>query len=195
MNTKRTKTPAAATNGTTFPGLVVWFTGLSGAGKTTISRGVKELLLRREIPTVWLDGDEMRKGLCSDLGFSEEDRRENSRRVAETARLFRQTGFVVLVSLITPYRDQRERARTRIGAKHFMEVYVKADRELCIRRDPKGLYRKAMRGEISRFTAVSDRYEEPVAPDLIIDTERLTQQEAICMAADAAIVRIGGDIG
>jgi len=148
----------------------VWFTGLSGSGKSTIATEVERVLIAQHRPTYLLDGDNLRHGLNGDLGFSAADRAENVRRVAEVARLFADAGVVALVPLISPYRAGREHARAIHVAAGlpFVEVYVDTPIELCERRDPKGLYRKARAGEISGFTGLDDPYEPPVTPELVL---------------------------
>lgn len=160
-------------------GLVIWFTGLSGAGKSTIAVELEKELLSHGRAAYRLDGDNIRMGLNSDLGFSESDRNENIRRTAEVAALFQDAGLIVLVAFISPYREMREKARTTIGSEHFSEIYVKADLETCEKRDTKGFYRKARLGQIENFTGISDVYEEPEKPDLILDTESMTVEEAV----------------
>ena len=151
-------------------GATVWFTGLSGSGKSTIATKVERVLIAQHRPTYLLDGDNLRHGLNGDLGFSAADRAENVRRVAEVARLFADAGVVALVPLISPYRAGREHARAIHVAAGlpFVEVYVDTPIELCERRDPKGLYRKARAGEISGFTGLDDPYEPPVTPELVL---------------------------
>ena len=145
-------------------GLTVWFTGLSGAGKTTICRYVQMELATRDITVEVLDGDVMRKHLCKDLGFSEADRKENIRRIAQVAKLLTHHGKIVLVAAISPYRSGREEARSNIG--DFIEVYVNAPLAVCEKRDPKGLYRQARIGLIHGFTGIDDPYEAPLSPDV-----------------------------
>ena len=166
-------------------GLVVWLTGLSGSGKTTLAQEAERRLLESGRPAFILDGDRLRRGLCGDLGFSDGDRAENIRRAAETAELFRQAGLVTLVTLISPFRESRAEAR-RIAGADFMEVYVKADVDTCVRRDPKGLYKKALAGEIPAFTGLTSPYEPPEDPELVLDTEAM--DEAAC--ADALVEAI-----
>jgi adenylylsulfate kinase len=168
-------------------GLVVWFTGISGAGKSTIAIEVERELINLGRLSYRLDGDNIRQGLCSDLGFSESDRNENIRRVAEVAALFRDAGLITLVSLISPYQEMREFAKERIGKDSFLEVYIKADVETCIARDPKGLYKKAAEGAIDNFTGISSIYEEPVNPDIIIDTVKMNVADATKMVVDAIL--------
>ena len=149
-------------------GQVVWFTGLSGSGKSTIANAVSKELHRKKVPHTILDGDTLRKGLTKDLGFSEADRVENIRRTAEVAKLMADSGLIVLVSLISPYRADRENARNLVGGDRFLEVFVDTPRHECERRDPKGLYEKARLGLLPNFTGVSSRYEKPESPDLIL---------------------------
>ncbi len=160
-------------------GLVIWFTGLSASGKSTIAVEVERRLFEQKKAVYRLDGDNIRYGLNSDLDFSEAGRLENLRRIAEVAALMKDAGLIVLVSFISPYRQMREFAREKAGPGGFIEVYVKASLETCARRDPKGLYTLAKRGEIKDFTGISAPYEEPLNPEITIDTERLTLEEAV----------------
>ncbi len=167
-------------------GLVVWLTGLSGAGKSTIAQETERRLTAGGTAAYLLDGDKLRRGLCADLGFSEADRNENVRRVAETAKLFCDAGLVTLVTLISPFAAERADAR-RLAEDAFLEVYVKASLEECIRRDPKRLYEKALAGQISAFTGVSSPYEPPEHPELVLDTERADEEtcvETLCRAIE-----------
>ncbi len=151
-------------------GATVWFTGLSGSGKSTVAAEVERLLVEAKQATYVLDGDNLRHGLNRDLGFSGADRDENVRRVAEVARLFADAGVVALVPLISPYRNGRERARqahAEVGLS-FFEVFVDTPLELCEQRDPKGLYAKARAGKLTGFTGIDDPYEPPAAPDLVL---------------------------
>lgn len=157
-------------------GLTVWFTGLSGAGKTTLCRAVETELLGRGFPVEVLDGDAVRTYLCRDLGFSEADRNENIRCIAYVAQLLTRNGVVVLVAAISPYRDSREAARAAIG--NFIEVYVNAPLEVCEARDPKGLYRRARRGELEHFTGIDGPYEAPFTPDVECHTDVETPAES-----------------
>ena len=153
-------------------GAVLWFTGLSGSGKSTLSRRVEHHLLRRGVFAYVLDGDNIRHGLNADLGFSKEDRHENIRRVGEVSRLFVDAGAIVLAALISPYREDRNRVRTLFEPGEFLETYVAADLETCEKRDPKGLYARARKGEIPEFTGVHAPYEIPQSPEIQVDTER-----------------------
>ena len=165
-------------------GFTLWFTGLSGAGKSTLAAAVSAELGRRGLPVEVLDGDEVRQNLSKGLGFSREDRDTNIRRIGYVAKLLTRNGVAVITAAISPYRAVRDEVREQIGA--FIEVYVKASLDECIRRDTKGLYRKALAGEIPQFTGVSDPYEEPPAPELVIDTER----EEITDSASRVIDRL-----
>jgi bifunctional enzyme CysN/CysC len=151
-------------------GATVWFTGLSGSGKSTIANELERLLVAAGQPAYVLDGDNLRHGLNADLGFAAADRDENVRRVAEVARLFADAGLVALVPLISPYREARERARRAhdVAGLPFVEVFVDTPIEICESRDPKGLYRKARAGEITGFTGIDDPYEPPVDPELVL---------------------------
>lgn len=169
-------------------GLVVWFTGLSGSGKSTIAAEIEKELIARKKAAYWLDGDILRFGLNSDLGFSEQDRQENIRRFAEVAALFKDAGIIVLVSVISPAREMRDLARRTAGGSGFIEVYVKADLSTCEQRDPKGLYRKARTGEIANFTGISSPYEEPENPDIVIDTDTLTIEESVKLVLALTII-------
>jgi bifunctional enzyme CysN/CysC len=159
-------------------GGVLWFTGLSGAGKSTIAMAVEQELFRRGYQTYVLDGDNVRRGLNSNLDFSPADRAENIRRVGEVAALFADSGLIVVTAFISPYRADRYRARTAAG-DGFHEIYINASLETCEKRDPKGLYRKARSGEIADFTGVTAPYETPESPELTIDTDRLAIEESV----------------
>ncbi|ADL13553.1 adenylyl-sulfate kinase [Acetohalobium arabaticum] len=160
-------------------GIVVWFTGLSGSGKSTIAVEVERELIKTGKAVYRLDGDNIRHGLNSDLGFSEEDRNENIRRIAEVAALMKDAGLITLASFISPFQEMRKFACKKAGEENFIEVYVKADVETCAQRDPKGLYDKAKQGEIDNFTGISSPYEEPKNPELVIDTTKLSIQESV----------------
>ena len=165
---------------------VVWMTGLPGAGKTTIAQALNAALLEQGTNVVVLDGDTLREGLCSDLGFSDLERLENVRRIAHVAKLFQQTGHVVLVATISPLAAQREMARGIIGAG-FLETFISASAELCSQRDPKGMYAQARLGKIAYFTGVSSAYEVPAHPDLVIETSRCRVESAVA----TIILRLG----
>jgi adenylylsulfate kinase len=160
-------------------GQVAWLYGLSGSGKSTIAAAVQRALHAEGRLVQVLDGDNIRAGLNRNLGFSDEDRRENIRRIAEVARLFVDTGTVVLASFITPLREFRARAREIVGAEDFLEVYVRASFEECARRDVKGIYGRAAAGKVARFSGKDSAFEEPEEPDLLLDTERATVEESV----------------
>lgn len=160
-------------------GAVLWFTGLSGSGKSTVAKKLEQALYERKARTMFLDGDNLRHGLNGDLGFSAEDRKENIRRVAEVARLGYTHGNIVLCSFISPYREDRDFARSLAENGRFHEIFVKCDIEVCKRRDPKGLYAKALSGEIKNFTGISAPYEEPVSPELIVETDIQSTEEIV----------------
>lgn len=151
-------------------GAIIWFTGLSGAGKSTLAHAVEEALHQRGCRTFVLDGDNVRHGLCGDLGFSPEARVENIRRVGEVAKLFMEAGVIVLTAFISPYRAERERVRGMVEHGDFMEIYCDASIAVCESRDVKGLYQKARSGQISEFTGISSPYEAPESPELSINT-------------------------
>ncbi len=150
--------------------VLLWFTGLSGAGKSTLAHAVEETLYKMGCSTFVLDGDNVRHGLCGDLGFSEIDRKENIRRVGEAAKLFLEAGVIVLTAFISPFREDRERVRKLIGDTDFIEIYCQCPIEICEERDVKGLYKKARQGLINNFTGISSPYEIPEHPELVIDT-------------------------
>jgi adenylylsulfate kinase len=162
---------------------VLWFTGLSGSGKSTLAHVVEQRLHRLGCRTFVLDGDNLRHGLCSDLGFSAEDRRENIRRAGETAALFVQSGAIVLTALISPFAQDRQRARALVPEGQFYEIYCNASVDDCERRDVKGLYRRARAGEVREFSGISSPYEPPAAPDLVLHTAR----DSIERCADAVL--------
>lgn len=156
--------------------VVLWFTGLSGAGKSTIAHAVEEQLHQKGYHTFVLDGDNVRHGLCGDLGFSDADRMENIRRVGEVAKLFVEAGVIVLTAFISPFRADRDKARQLIQGD-FVEIYCDCSLEVCEERDVKGLYRKARAGEIKHFTGISSPYEIPENPELSINTGGKTIEE------------------
>ena len=158
-------------------GLTIWFTGLSGAGKSTIAIALERMLAEQGFLCRILDGDNIRHGINADLGFSDTARRENIRRIAEICKLFTDTGVITLAAFVSPTRELREMARTIIGEKDFYEVYVATPLNECERRDVKGLYAKARRGEIAEFTGISAPFEEPLSPSLRIDTTGQTAEE------------------
>ena len=153
---------------------VLWFTGLSGSGKSTLAHAVEEVLYKQGCRTFVLDGDNVRHGLCGDLGFSIEDRTENIRRVGEVAKLFIEGGLIVLTAFISPLRADRDAVRNIMPHGDFIEIYCAASLEVCESRDVKGLYKKARAGEIPEFTGISSPYEEPVNPEIIVNTGELS---------------------
>ena len=156
-----------------------WFTGLSGAGKSTIATAIEEKLFFSGLLTCILDGDNIRSGLCRDLSFSPEHRSENLRRVAETAKLLMTTGIICLSAFVSPMRQDRELVRSIVGQKHFSEIYVRCPLALCESRDVKGNYRKARTGEIPDYTGISASYEEPLNPAIVLDTDRMSIEECV----------------
>jgi adenylyl-sulfate kinase len=160
-------------------GVVIWLTGLSGSGKSTIGYALERRLNGGRHLTYVLDGDNMRHGLCSDLGFSHEDRTENIRRIGEVAALFAEAGLIIVTSFISPYRSDRELARQRVPEGKFIEVFLDVSVEVCERRDPKGLYKKARAGEILDFTGVSAPYEKPETAELTLDTDSLSVESCV----------------
>ena len=165
-------------------GMMIWFTGLSGSGKTTVALGVERELHQRGILCRILDGDNIRDGINSNLGFSEEDRRENIRRIAEIGKLFVETGIVTLACFVSPTEEIREMARQIIGADDFNEIFISTPLEECERRDVKGLYAKARRGEVRNFTGISAPFEAPKSPTLSIDTSRQPLETSVQQVVD-----------
>ncbi|SFI28535.1 adenylylsulfate kinase [Paenibacillus sp. UNC496MF] len=159
--------------------LALWFTGLSGAGKSTLALTLEKALHDRGIGSYVLDGDNIRHGLNRDLGFSEEDRKENLRRIGEVSKLFADAGLVVLSAFISPDEQDRRMVRELFAPGEFAEVYVKCSLEECEKRDPKGLYKKARSGQIRNFTGIGAKYDVPGSPELVIDTERMPVAEAV----------------
>lgn len=158
---------------------ILWFTGLSGAGKSTLANAVEQQLHERGLKSYVLDGDNIRHGLNRGLGFGPADRKENIRRIAEVAKLFVDAGVIVLTAFISPFREDRELARGLVEPDEFVEIYVKCPLEECERRDPKGLYRKARSGEIAEFTGITSPYEEPFAPELVVESGTQSVEESV----------------
>lgn len=163
---------------------LVWFTGLPASGKSSIAHRVEKELFNQGSHTYVLDGDNVRHGLNSNLGFSREDRRENLRRIVELSKLLVDAGLIVLAAFISPHREDREYVRSRFKNDNFLEIYVKCPVEECEKRDPKGNYRKARAGIIKDYTGVSAPYEEPGNPDLVIDTEKLDLETSVKKVLD-----------
>lgn len=157
---------------------VIWLTGLSGAGKSTIAKLLEQQLFANNFLPAVLDGDNLRTGLCNNLSFTEVDRAENVRRTAETAKILLENGFVVVAALISPLIYMREQAKQIIGAENFLEVFIDTPVSVCVDRDVKGLYKKAQNNQIANFTAIAQSYEPPVAPFFTIDTQTQTPQES-----------------
>ena len=158
---------------------VIWFTGLSGSGKSTLAHAVEELLHQKGCKTFVMDGDNVRHGLSADLRFSDEDRKENLRRIGEVSKLFIEAGTIVLTAFISPFREDREWVRSLIPHGDFLEVYVDCPIEVCEERDVKGLYRRARAGEVKEFTGISSPYELPEKPELTVNTEQETFEESV----------------
>ncbi|HFD91858.1 MAG TPA: adenylyl-sulfate kinase [Gammaproteobacteria bacterium] len=158
--------------------VILWFTGLSGSGKSTLAHAVEEKLHEMNCRTFVLDGDNIRHGLCGDLGFSDEDRVENIRRIGEVAKLFLEAGVISLTAFISPFRSDRERVRNLVPHGDFLEIYCHCPLEICEERDVKGLYKKARAGEIKAFTGIDSPYEEPLAPELTVETGSESLEES-----------------
>lgn len=159
--------------------VILWFTGLSNSGKSTIAHAVEERLFELKCRTFVFDGDNVRHGLCADLGFSHADRDENIRRIGEMSKLFVEAGVIALTAFISPFRAERNRVRNLVPEGDFLEIYVKCPVEVCEQRDVKGHYRKARNGEIKEFTGISSPYEEPTHPDLVVTTDTMAVTEGV----------------
>ncbi len=160
-------------------GIVLWFIGLSGSGKSTLANGLQAKLFENDFNAIVLDGDNTRLGINKDLGFTEKDRNENIRRVAEISKLFAETGHIVINAFISPFQSNRIQARNIISDKDFLEVYIDSSIVACEKRDVKGLYKKARAGEISDFTGISSPFEAPIKPDILVKTDEQTPDESI----------------
>lgn len=161
------------------PGMVIWFIGLSGSGKSTVASELERQLFQQGKHTYILDGDNIRSGLNSDLDFSDAARKENLRRIGEVAKLMVDASIITLTAFITPFEEERQRVKELIGPENFIEVYVNCPIEECEKRDVKGLYAKARKGEISNFTGISSPFEEPESPDVLVPTHQLTVEEGV----------------
>ena len=168
---------------------ILWFTGLSGAGKSTLANAVNQALFERGLATYVLDGDNVRHGLCKDLGFSDADREENIRRIGEVAKLFLDSGVIVLTAFVSPFRADRDKARALVDDGDFIEVFCSADLGVCEERDTKGLYAKARAGEIKEFTGISSPYEAPESPELSVDTGAAALNACVEQVVNALIER------
>ena len=153
-------------------GVVIWFTGLSASGKSTIAHKTERMLSDRKCSTYVFDGDNVRHGLCGDLGFSKEERAENIRRIGEMVNLFIDAGIIAITAFISPFQTERNKIRDLVGSENFVEVFVDCPIEVCIERDPKGIYKKALAGDIKDFTGISSPYEKPENPSVIINSEK-----------------------
>ena len=171
-------------------GIMIWFTGLSGSGKSTVAMGVERELHAQGILCRILDGDNVRAGINNNLGFSAEDRIENIRRIAEIGKLFVQTGVVTLACFVSPTNDIRQMAREIVGKEDFLEVYISTPIEECERRDVKGLYARARKGEVKNFTGISAPFEAPVSADIDIDTSKIPLEESVKTITDLIIKRV-----
>ena len=160
-------------------GVIIWFTGLSGAGKSTLAHAVEEKLHQMGCRTFVLDGDNVRHGLCRDIGFSNQNRMENIRRVGEVAKLFMEAGVIVLTAFISPFRADREHVRDMVGNSDFIEIFCDSTIQVCENRDVKGLYKKARAGEILEFTGITSPYERPDKPEVIVETGRLPLTDCV----------------
>ena len=160
-------------------GAILWFTGLSGAGKSTIAHAVEDRLHKDKVRTYVLDGDNIRRGLCKDLGFTDADRTENIRRIGEVSRLMMQAGVITLTAFISPFRSDRQIARSLVDTGDFIEIYCRAPLEVCEDRDPKGLYKKARAGQRPEFTGIDSPYEEPQTPEIVVDTQHQSVDECV----------------
>lgn len=169
--------------------VILWFTGMSGAGKSTLAHAVEEELHRRGCRTFVFDGDNVRHGLCADLGFSSEDRVENIRRIGEMTKLFLEAGVIALTAFISPFRKDRERVRSLVPHGEFLEIYCLCPLDLCERRDVKGLYKRARAGEIKDFTGISSPYEEPDDPELVVDCGELPLEACVVKVLELLMAR------
>lgn len=165
--------------------VLVWLTGLSGSGKSTLANALEQALFERSYHTYSLDGDNVRHGLCRDLGFSERDRAENIRRIGEVAALMVDAGLIVIASFISPFQRERQMVRQMLEPGEFIEVYLSTPLEVCEKRDPKGLYQKARAGEIGNFTGISSPYEPPEAPEVKVDSSQVSLEEGVMRVIDA----------
>ena len=164
--------------------VVIWFTGLSASGKSTLAGALEEILTAQGYHTYLLDGDNVRHGLCGDLGFSDADRKENIRRVGEVAGLMADAGLIVMAAFISPFRADRRMVREMLPAGQFVEVFMDASLKVCKARDPKGMYVKAERGEIKEFTGIDSPYEAPLKPEVRVDADRLSVPEGLTLLLD-----------
>jgi len=162
-------------------GIAIWLTGLSGSGKSTLANSLEAALFKKGCNTIILDGDNIRHGLNSDLGFSAMDRKENIRRIGEVAKLLTENGMIVITSFISPFRKDRDAVRKKMKKRDFIEVFLNCDIKTCVKRDPKGLYKKAHSGKIKDFTGISSSYEKPLHPEIELDTAALNADKCAQM--------------
>lgn len=169
--------------------VILWFTGLSGAGKSTLAHAVEDRLHQAGCRTFVLDGDNVRHGLCGDLGFNDQDRRENIRRIAEVAKLMLEAGVITLTAFISPFQSDRQQARQLVEDGEFLEIYCNCDLSVCEQRDVKDLYKKARQGQIPSFTGISSPYEAPENPELVVDTGQENLDRCVDQVLEALIQR------
>lgn len=170
--------------------VIIWLTGLSGSGKSTLAGLLEETLYDEGMKTFLLDGDNIRLGLNKDLGFTEIDRKENIRRIAEVAKLMVDAGLIVITAFISPFRQERDFVRQLVGPGEFIEVYVNTPLEICEQRDPKGLYKKVRSGELQHFTGIDSPYEEPLYPELNVETAGRSPEECVQLILDFLLPRV-----
>jgi adenylylsulfate kinase len=172
------------------PSLLIWFTGLSGSGKSTLANLLEIELHENDFRTYLLDGDSLRLGLNNDLGFSPEDRSENIRRIGEVSKLMLNAGMITIAAFVSPFEKDRAMVQAIVGAENYMEIFVDTSLEECIKRDVKGLYKKAIAGEIKEFTGISSPYEKPSNPTIIISTEEQTLEEALAIILETVLLKL-----
>lgn len=169
---------------------LIWFTGLSGSGKSTLANALEVFLHNQGLNTYILDGDNVRSGLNNDLDFSEESRKENIRRIAEVSKLFVDAGIIVLTAFISPFKEDRQKAKELVGAQNFIEIFVDCPLEVCEKRDVKGLYAKARKGLIKNFTGIDSPFEEPASPDIYVNTDRMSFEESLKIIKDKVLPKL-----
>lgn len=172
------------------PSLLIWFTGLSGSGKSTLANLLEIVLHENELRTYLLDGDSLRLGLNKDLGFSADDRSENIRRIGEVSKLMVDAGIITIAAFVSPFEKDRALVQSIVGAENYMEIFVDTSLEECKKRDVKGLYKKAIAGEIKDFTGISSPYEKPTNPTITISTEEQTPEEAVAMILETVLLKL-----
>ena len=172
------------------PSLLIWFTGLSGSGKSTLANLLEIVLHENELRTYLLDGDSLRLGLNKDLGFSADDRSENIRRIGEVSKLMVDAGIITIAAFVSPFEKDRALVQSIVGAENYMEIFVDTSLEECKKRDVKGLYKKAIAGEIKDFTGISSPYEKPTNPTITISTEVQTPEEAVAMILETVLLKL-----